>query len=48
MLRQSSLAGAAEYRTQAPLMRANPSAVDVFIDVLSDRGFRRGRVWGAL
>lgn len=40
VLKQSSLAGAAEYRTQCPLLRNQPHAVDVLIDVLSDRGFR--------
>ncbi len=51
MLKQSSLAGSAEYRTQSPLLRAQPHAVDILIDVLSDRGFRwahwlvRGNAW---
>ncbi len=40
MLKQSSLAGAAEYRTQSPLLEKQPHAVDILIDVLSDRGFR--------
>ena len=40
MLKQSSLAGSAEYRTQLPLLAGNPHAVDILIDVLSDRGFR--------
>lgn len=40
VLKQSSLAGAAEYRTQSPLLERQPQAVDILIDVLSDRGFR--------
>ena len=45
VLKQSSLAGFAEYRTQSPLLAGNPHAVDILIDVLSDRGFRcRGAV----
>ena len=40
VVKQSSLAGAAEYRTQSPLLREQPHAVDILIDVLSDRGFR--------
>ncbi|KAL4430829.1 hypothetical protein ABPG75_006085 [Micractinium tetrahymenae] len=39
VLKQSSLAGAAEYRTQSPLLEKQPHAVDILIDVLSDRGF---------
>jgi hypothetical protein len=39
VLKQSSLAGSAEYRTQTPLLRTHPHAVDILIDVLSDRGF---------
>ena len=42
MLKQSSLAGAAEYRTQSTLLSGSPHAVDILIDVLSDRGFRWG------
>ena len=44
VLKQSSLAGAAEFRTQTPLLSRHPHAVDIMIDVLSDRGFR----WGLL
>ena len=44
LLKQSSLAGAAEYRTQAALLERSPHAVDVLIDVLTDRGFRCGSV----
>jgi len=40
VLKQSSLAGSAEYRTQSPLLGRHPHAVDILIDVLSDRGFR--------
>lgn len=40
VLKQSSLAGAAEYRSQARLLAQHPHAVDILIDVLSDRGFR--------
>lgn len=40
VLKQSSLAGSAEFRTQMPLLRSHPHAVDILIDVLSDRGFR--------
>ncbi|PSC68866.1 adenylate kinase [Micractinium conductrix] len=39
VLKQSSLAGAAEYRTQSTLLSGSPHAVDILIDVLSDRGF---------
>lgn len=39
VLKQSSLAGAAEYRTQTTLLTQQPHAVDIMIDVLSDRGF---------
>jgi hypothetical protein len=40
VLKQSSLAGAAEFRTQTQLLADHPNAVDIMIDVLSDRGFR--------
>ncbi|EFN59083.1 hypothetical protein CHLNCDRAFT_137842 [Chlorella variabilis] len=42
VLKQSSLAGAAEFRTQTPLLSRHPHAVDIMIDVLSDRGFSVG------
>ncbi|KAI3433651.1 hypothetical protein D9Q98_003460 [Chlorella vulgaris] len=42
VLKQSSLAGAAEFRTQTQLLADHPNAVDIMIDVLSDRGFSVG------
>jgi hypothetical protein len=42
LLKQSSLAGHAEFRTRAPLLLGNALAVDMLIDVLTDRGFSVG------
>lgn len=39
MLKQCSLAGHAEFRSRHPLLLGNPLAVDMLIDVLTDRGF---------
>jgi adenylate kinase family enzyme len=39
LLRKCSLAGHAEFRTRHPLLLDNSLAVDMLIDVLSDRGF---------
>ena len=39
LLKQCSLAGHAEFKTRNPLLLQNPLAVDILIDVLTDRGF---------
>lgn len=39
LLKQCSLAGHAEFKTRHPLLLGNNLAVDMLIDVLSDRGF---------
>ena len=39
LLKQCSLAGHAEFKTRHPLLLGNNMAVDMLIDVLSDRGF---------
>jgi hypothetical protein len=39
LLKQCSLAGHAEFKTTSPLLLGSPAAVDMLIDVLSDRGF---------
>lgn len=37
VLKQCSLAGHAEWQTQHPLLLSSPAAVDILVDVLSDR-----------
>ena len=37
VLKQCSLAGHAEFQSQSPLLLSSPAAVDVLVDVLSDR-----------
>lgn len=39
VLKQCSLAGHAEFQSQSPLLLSSPAAVDILVDVLSDRGF---------
>jgi adenylate kinase family enzyme len=39
LLKQCSLAGHAEYRTRHPLLLSSHLAVDMLIDILTDRGF---------
>lgn len=39
VLKQCSLAGHAEFKTRHPLLLNNPLAIDILIDVLTDRGF---------
>ena len=39
VLKQCSLAGHAEYRSRHPLLLSSPLAVDMLIDILTDRGF---------
>jgi adenylate kinase len=39
LLKQCSLAGHAEFKTRHPLLLGNSMAVDILIDVLTDRGF---------
>ena len=40
VLKQCSLAGHAEWKSQHPLLVSSPQTVDILVDVLSDRGFR--------
>lgn len=39
VLKQCSLAGHAEFKTRHPVLLGNATAIDMLIDVLSDRGF---------